>query len=360
MAMHSLLSRLSWAGPQIVSRSPNLLSTASPKHYTAVLMLLLGFVIYFPYITAAASSLSSSNLAEKYSATAGLGFFSFGFEILVGAVIFLMLSTKSKILRNILIVIWCILVIFALLVLKARYEFIMLAGGLWFIQCCKNNTRIRDVNILYLFLAVILIFILEVFSIMRNFDGANLVGLKDIFWDRTSTIFGSLIGGSELVHPFITASEIVSSQQSNTPHEYTRLGLITNLLPSFLQLQDGFLNEAQIFSRDNYPDLYLRGGGTGFSLIGSAYIYFGGSIGVVFMACAFATMLFIIDGFMARRYVLIMIFWPSIFSLTLIADRVGLAGFLKKLFLVGIFIFVGLCIQMFVQRLPKIQRPMQL
>ena len=352
MVIHSLLTKFSRAYPQFVSKSPNLsLSTASPKHYTAVLMLILGFAIYFPYITAAAGSLFSSNLAEKYSATVGLGFFSFGFEILVGAVIFLMLSTKSKIFRYIRYAVWCFLAIFALSVLKARYEFIMLVGGLWLIYCHKNDIRVRNVNILYLLPGVILLFLLEFFTIMRNFDELNFEYFKNVLFN--SAVWGGLIGGSEFIHPFITASEILSSQKSLITHEYSRLGLVTNLFPSFLQPQDGFLNEAQIFCRDNYPDLYLRGGGTGFSLIASGYIYFGGLVGVAFLASFLAVIMFIIDSVVARRHFLTMIFWPPIFPLVLIADRFGLAGFLKKLFLIGIFIFVGICAQMLVQSLPK-------
>lgn len=311
------------------------------NNFTAFIMMLFGIFLYAPYIISAGSSFFSDNLAEKYSVTQGLGILSFGLEIFIGSVIILIFSKVSWLGKRMLALILILTAAFALIILRARYELVLILGGLCFIYAFKYQIKLKDINIKYIALGVLLIFILEIFTIIREYEAIlAYASISDFLYDYEK-ILGGMLGGSEMIHPFISASEIINANRNIISDEYSISVLLINLFPDILQFQEGYLNEAQIFARDNYPQLYARGGGTGFSLLASGYLYFGGVIGVVFLAFFMSIMYFYIDKIFASGNYLLLIFAPSLISCTIIADRAGLASSLKTLLLIFIFFAIS-------------------
>lgn len=296
----------------------------------AQFILTVGFKILF----------NSDNFAEKYDTGGNTGALYFGFTlVLVGA----LWAEAGQVSR---LVLWAarsvlaILLIWAVFFIYIRWPVIMTLIGYGTIWTRARDFKISNLRILPILLPMLVIFVFEGYSIYRSAvaSGGALVSIISQF--SISELIGLMIGGSELIHSFTTAGEVIAEHQTKASSFAAFFQNLEVLIPRALNSSRGY-SEAQDFALRNYGALFDRGGGTGYSLVASGVSYFPPYIGMFLFGIAFGAILSQADRVsLAYPNSLLAIYTPSLGYFILTAERTGLIAFLKSQMLLFVFVFL--------------------
>ena len=225
-----------------------------------------------------------------------------------------------------------VLIIFSLLVLKARF----LAASILFTGIYTGFIRKRITTASLDFRSVIFFILLIVFVLLYPFLRNYLV---DGFYGTDSlTLHDFLlitIASSDIIHPFITTAELLSEIDVIQIYEISLVNYLKIISPASVFFNVGE-TEAQWFVRNFYPSLYERGYGTGFSAVAGSIVYGGLAYGPV--AYGFLTGLVLevlcIRALAARSLTISRILYLTGPLMFLFLERVGYMASLKTLVLI--------------------------
>jgi len=313
-------------------------ATMNKAGFFALSFLIMGMFLYGLYIKSIGISalFNTSNLAEKYLDSVSVGPFYFGLSLIV---ISAFCAEKPFVARSI---VWiCRLTLAATLVwvlflVNIRWPAVMVAIGYFRLASHKHDLRVRHFQLRWFVWFVLLDIFFEGFSIYRGTlsTGGSFAGVfNNLSWKNQ---LGIVIGGSELIQPFATAAELVANHSAK-PWDLSAFFIqLETLLPRVF-LPDRGLSEAQLFAMNNYGTLFDRGGGTGFSTVGSTLIYFPAYIGPFLTGLTLGSLGAALENFVKRRpSSTLAILAPALLYYVFLSERMGLVAFFKQIMLISV------------------------
>lgn len=317
-----------------------------------------GILLYLQFIlTVGFSTLfNTDNFAEKYNTGGNVGPLYFGFTlVLVGA----LWAEAGQVSR---LVLWAarsvlaMLLIWAVFFIYIRWPVIMTLIGYGTIWTRARDFKISNVRILPILLLMLVIFVFEGYSIYRSVveSGGALASFISQF--SITELIGFMIGGSELIHSFTTAGEVIAEHQTKASSFAAFFQNLEVLIPRALNSNRGY-SEAEDFALRNYGALFDRGGGTGYSLVASGVSYFPPYIGMFLFGIVFGAILSQADS-VSRAYPngFFAMSTPSLGYFVLTAERTGLIAFLKSQVLLFVFLLSLYLIFVFLAQNPSKMR----
>ena len=175
---------------------------------------------------------------------------------------------------------------------------------------------------------------LEGFSLWR---GAWRAGARDpwalIRADPEASL-ASIVGGSELAHPFLTTLEVLETRTAGELAGRSYADALPALVPLAIS-PDRPLSLSESFVRSNYAAAAEEGAGTGFSLVAEAWLNFGAVTGSAAAGLVVGLLLAALegrrrarpDGFLARLL-------PNLPFLVALGHRCESAIFVKQAFVI--------------------------
>lgn len=312
----------------------------------AQFILTVGFLILF----------NTDNFAEKYDTGGNTGPLYFGFTlVLVGA----FWAEAGQVSR---LVLWAarsvlaMLLIWAVFFIYIRWPVIMTLIGYGTIWARARDFKISNLRILSVFLSMLVVFVFEGYSVYRGLVASGGALSSFISQFSITELIGLMIGGSELIHSFTTAGEVIAEYQTKASSFAAFFQNLEVLIPRALNSSRGN-SEAQDFALRNYEALFDRGGGTGYSLVASGVTYFPPYIGMFLFGIVFGAILSLADRVSrACPNGLFAIYTPSLGYFVLTAERAGLIAFLKTQFLLFVFVSLLYLIFVFLAQIPSKMR----
>jgi hypothetical protein len=235
--------------------------------------------------------LSRVDYAEKYLLSNGLGPFLMGLQVMIAGCLWAEASQLTRTQRLPFRCIALAIAVWTLAFISVRTNFVILALGYGWIHCARRGLELQRVRIV-LVVGLLLAYVgLEGFSLFRGAVQEHQMGdaLQSISAHAEDSV-ASIVGGSELSHPFLTTIEVMQQERAGD------LGgeSYWNALPAFLPraLNPGRPDAlSERFVRTQYAELAERGGGASFSLVAEAWWNFGSLLGPFFIAVALGAML---------------------------------------------------------------------
>tara|TARA_Y100001935_G_scaffold245420_1_gene238995 strand:- start:14369 stop:15691 length:1323 start_codon:yes stop_codon:yes gene_type:complete len=304
--------------------------------------IIIGLVLYSYYIYKVGiyNLISNEDYTAKYAAAGGLGFFSFGLQLVViGCCLNEILSEKLSISLLITRILIITILIWATFFIYTR--FITVSALLIFASVVvrKVNFKISNLRLKHFALASFLLFGLSFYVIARG-----MLDSPDFFYELTSWFqensdiaLGIFVGSNDLVHPFQTCIELITDPKHYGPEAF--FDSFGSLVPSFIYPERS-LSEGQMFAESFYPELFYKGGGTGFSLVGSSAVYFIPNIGpfIYGIVLAFLGWIFEISANKSKQITFSYVLLISSPVYFIFIERAGLIGTIKPLVGLGVIL----------------------
>lgn len=301
-------------------------------------LLLGGGALYGLFIARVglAPLLDRSNYAEKHAAAQSLGPLLFGLYIAMSACFWAeagRLTTRQKLPFRLVAAGICV---WSIAFLAVRTNAALVALGYLSIFCAQRNWQLRRVRP-SLILALLGLFLAgEAFAMARgawkddDFKSA-LMEVKSMGLANEHAL-SSLLGSSELAHPFYTALELVQSESAGELGGMSYLNAPRILVPLALD-PNRPRTLSQRFAYEHYPGLSDRGGGAAFSFLGEAWWNFGPVVGALLLGLALGFAFTLWDQALAwRPHGALARLTPYLLGLTAFLQRTESATVLKPLF----------------------------
>jgi hypothetical protein len=255
-------------------------------------LLLAGGVLYAFYIERVGMESLTSHVdyADKYLRSIGLGPLIFGLSMVIAGCLWAEdadLATSDKWPFRIVgaaIVIWA----FAFISTRTYALFLLLGYGA--IVCRRRRIELRRVHPGLIVALIVTYGCLESFSLLRGLYRDDFEQAVNELASQGETAIACVVGGSELSHPFITASEVMYDRVPGELAGESVPNAVRALMPLALD-PDRPLTLAESFARANYAELANRGGGTAFSIVAEAWLDFGSLIGPFLIGAVFGGLL---------------------------------------------------------------------
>lgn len=247
----------------------------------SVVLLLFGGFLYALYVKSVGigTLVSRDDYAEKYLVSQGLGPLAFGLNLMMAACLWGEASDIARFLKWTFRTVAIAISVWSIAYISVRTNFVVLCIGYAWILCQARGFQLRRVRIS---LVIALVFVyagLECFSLFRGASrGADTGRAIEMIAQYGQDSLSSIVGGSELTHPFLTTVEVVQSERDGD------LGgaSYVNSLPAFLPLvimPDRPITLSEKFVKEQYADLAERGGGASYSIVAEAWFNFGSILG---------------------------------------------------------------------------------
>ena len=317
-----------------------------------------GIMLYAQFILAVGflTLFNTDNFAEKYDTGGNTGPLYFGFSLVLVGALWAEAGRVSRLLLWMARSVLGMLLIWSVLLIYIRWPVIMVLIGYGTIWARGRDFKISNLRILPILLTILVVFVFEGYSVYRGVVASG-GGIKSFVSQFSLTeLIGLMIGGSELIHSFVTAGEVIAEYQTKAPNFASFLKNLEVLIPKALSSSRGY-SEAQYFALRNYEVLFDRGGGTGYSLVASGVSYFPPYIGMFLFGLVFGAILSQADR-VSRAYPngLLAIYTPSLGYYVLTAERAGLIAFLKTQMLLFIFVLILYLIFVLLSKSPSKMR----
>lgn len=254
--------------------------------FTTWALLILGALLYGEYVRRVgyATLSSTQDFAEKYFASRGLGTLLIGLNIMIAACLWAEAGAVGKGTRTALRVVGAAILFWAIAVIAVRTYAAALVLGYVFVFCDKRLIQLRRVRIGVLVMMLAAYLGMEGYAIMRSTwstTGDLGMAVRMAAQVDKGRALGSVIGGSELSHPFLTAVEIEQFEEPGELGGESYVDALLAFVPLFLW-PDRPSTLAQRYVAEYYPALDERGGGSAFSFVAEAWWNFGHVLGPLF------------------------------------------------------------------------------
>jgi hypothetical protein len=263
-------------------------------------LLAAGTLLYAIYVqrVGLATLTSTHDFAEKYLASRGLGVFLLGLNLMIAACLWAEAGEVSRRTRVVLRAVGLGILAWATLFIAVRAYAAALVLGYAHVLCARRRVRLDQVRPSLVLMLVAAYLGLEGYAILRStwtvtgdlgraLELAADVGQQDAL--------GSVVGGSELSHPFITTAEVARFEEAGALGGESYLEALLCFVPSFLW-PDRPETLAQRFVAEYYPLLDERGGGSAFTFVGEAWWNFGHVTGPLLAGLVLAGLLLLVGA----------------------------------------------------------------
>jgi hypothetical protein len=308
-----------------------------------------GLAIYAIYISNIGLDVvtSTETFTEKYLLSRGLGFYSFGINLVILACFFGEESDRRLIKFFSRSLALCVIIWSLGFIYIRTYAVILIIGYLYLFLRYKN-INIKDIRIKPLLITLILWIFIELFSFYRgviksnqDFSNINLYELSEQNYEK---FIGATVGGSEFSHNFITAFELRRDVEDNFLLGSSYLESLLILIPKGI-FPDRPETLPEWFARTYYPVFYEKGGGTAFSIVGEAWLNFGPFFGAFIVSFIIGLSLSWMEWKVrVRPGSIVARVSPYVIFLTLILHRAAWAATIKQIFMaiipIAILVFV--------------------
>ncbi len=308
-------------------------------------LLFSGAMLYGLYVHSVGISAltNKADYAEKYLLSTGLGPLSFGLWMMILGCLWAEASqmpSRHKLAYRgaaLAIGIWSIVFI------SVRTNAVVLLMGYLHILAGRRGIELRRIRISLVVVLILAYIGLEGFSLYRGTTSRSAGEAIEIIMSRGETTLASVVGGSELSHPFITAVEVAASREPAELAGRSYLDGFLVLMPRFIN-PDRPLALSQEFVQTYYAWAAARGGGTAFSMLAEAWLNFGPILGAGFVGFAIGLLMLAVERHRAthRRGVLARLA-PYLVFIVVVIHRNESASILKFLFASGVVV-TGMCI----------------
>ncbi len=295
-----------------------------------------GFALYSAYVARVGlgALVDRADFGRKYLVSTGMGPLASGLTLVMTGCLWAeggSIGTRARLVFRIVagaVAMWSVAFI------SVRGNLVVLALGYLWIHGHRRRLELRRARILVIAAAACLYVGLEAFSLWR---GAWSAGARDpwaVIRADVDSSLASIVGGSELAHPFLTALEVLESRTAGELSGRSYVDALPALVPLGLS-PDRPLSLSEKFVRANYAAFASEGGGTGFSLVAEAWLNFGPLWGSAVVGLTAGLLIHLLerrrrvrpDGLIARLL-------PSFPFLVALGHRCESAILLKQVFVI--------------------------
>lgn len=261
--------------------------TSQRDFVVAATLVVVGGALYALYVQRVGLSALSNreDYAFKYLMSQGLGPLQFGLWMMIAGCLWAEASALAPVERSAFRACAVAVALWSIAVISVRTNFAILVVGFLAIHCRRAGWELRRVKPALIALALAMYFVLETFALFR---GAYKGDVGEALWmlqGRGMETIAAAIGGSELSHPFITASEIFYDREPGSLAGRSLLDGVLAFVPRGIY-PDRPLMLSEQFVRSNYLEVASRGGGAAFSLVAEGWLNFGAWVGPALFGCA--------------------------------------------------------------------------
>jgi len=251
--------------------------------FVSASLVFIGLAAYSLYVSTVGMDVltDTANRAEKYRVSRGLGPLYIGMNLMIVGCLWAEASQLSREWKWLFRIVATAIVVWAVAFLAVRWYAVALLLGYAYIYCRQHEISISRITLrVFVGLAALVIFA-ETIALVRGAMATGTEGLAEAIelLKHNPSLLSAAIGGSELAHPFFTFAEAVSNRMDlalGSGPSY--MNELLTLVPTFA-VGDRPETLAQLFVLHNYPDLEMSGGGTGFTMVGEAWVNFGHILG---------------------------------------------------------------------------------
>ena len=336
----------------------NQFSVRQAEFFTFV-FLFAGITLYGIYIllVGISSLVNTNNFAQKYADSTSTGPLYFGLTLIIMAAFWAETEGVSRWLNKLARGTIIVVLIWVLFFVHTRWPIVMTGVGYFSIIARRSDMRVRNIKFHWVLAGAVGLVLFEGFSIYRGLLSSG-AGWQSLFSGGFLTKLQIAFGGSELVHPFITAGEVIKFHIGQPANFLSFFSAFKTLIPSFL-ISDRGLSEAQQFAQIHYSTLFQRGGGTGYTIVGGTFKYFPVYIGTFLTGLSIGLYNAYIDRYVAQkpRSVIAGIL-PALFFYALFSERMGMIAYIKQLILIGVvtvLVYIGFMLIYFAVQKPRFQ-----
>jgi hypothetical protein len=301
-------------------------------------LITIGAALYLVYLAGVGieALLNREDYAEKYLLSSGLGPFAFGIMIMIAGCLWAEASDIAPRYRNAARMVAAGLTVWSVGLISVRTNVVVLCLGYAWIFCTKRRVELQRVR-LSLVAALLVTYVgLEGFSLFRGAtQEAGLESALTLIGRQSEDSLASVVGGSELSHPFLTTMEVAQSERAGELGGRSYLDAIPALAPIAL-VPDRPETLSEGFVRTQYGDIAARGGGAAFSLVAEAWWNFGEIVGPLVAGLVFGLLLLFLEHLAARSpHGALARLTPYCLYLVVIAHRSESAILTKQLFAIS-------------------------
>lgn len=271
--------------------------------WVPALLFALGALLYAGYVQKVGLDALSNreDYAEKYLLSQGLGPLAFGLNMMMAACLWAEGAQVSSRVRFVFRLLALAIAVWSIGAISVRTNVVILVIGYGWVTCRRRGLELRRVRPAIVASLVVLYAAMECFSLFR---GAVIeVGVDraiGVIAQYSDDSLSSVVGGSELSHPFLTTMEVATTELPGDLGGQSYLDAIPAYLPKFLN-PDAPRALSERFVRTQYAEIDERGGGTAFSIVAEAWWNFGSIVGPLVVGFLAAALLLWIESAGARR-----------------------------------------------------------
>jgi len=271
--------------------------------WVSVLLMILGGVLYAGYIAKVGLSalLNRDDYAEKYLLSQGLGPLAFGLNMMMAACLWAEASRISSALRWTFRAIALAIAVWSIAMISVRTNAVILLIGYGWVTCRTRRLELKRVRPVLVALLLVVYACMECFSLFRG--ASQEVGsgrALELIGQYSSDSLSSVVGGSELSHPFLTTLEVTTYELPGDLGGSSYVDALPAYLPKAIN-PNAPKALSERFVRTQYSDLDERGGGTASSIVAEAWWNFGSVFGPLLIGFLAASVLMWIEATGARR-----------------------------------------------------------
>lgn len=286
-----------WLAARPLARVDERSDTHSSDLVVATLLVAIGACLYGLYVQRVGISALSDreDYASKYLAGQGLGPLQLGIWMAIAGCLWAEGSPLSPSHKHLFRAVAVAIAVWSIAVISVRTNFAILLLGYLAILCRRNRWELRRVRPSLLALALAAYLMLETFALFR---GAYKGDVGEALWllqGRGMDSIAAAVGGSELSHPFITASEVFHEREAGSLAGRSLIDGVLAFVPRGIH-PDRPLMLSEQFVRSNYLELASRGGGAAFSLVAEGWLNFGSIVGPLVFGGAMGLVLTLVES----------------------------------------------------------------
>ena len=268
-----------------------------------------GAVLYALYVQKVGlhALMSRHDYAEKYLLSTGLGPLQFGLSMVIAGCLWAAASRLSRRDKLPFVLVGAATIVWSIAFISVRTYAALILLGYAAIWCRRNSFQIRKLHP-GLVVALLCAYVgLESFSLFRGVYRNDFDEALRTLSAQGEAAFASVVGGSELTHPFVTAAEVMHDHEAGELAGSSVIDALRALVPVSIDA-DRPLSLSEKFAHSNYAAFASRGGGTAFSFVAEAWLDFGAFLGPFAFGAVFGFVLLWIerrslshpDGVLAR------------------------------------------------------------
>ena len=334
-----LAAALASAAPRMAAQASIRRETHSRDLFVSASLVFIGLAAYSLYVATVGLDVlvDSANRAEKYRVSRGLGPLYIGMNMMIVGCLWAEAGQLSRKCKWLFRAVAAAIIVWALAFLAVRWYAVALLLGYAYLYCSEHRISVRRIPLrVFVALSALVVFA-ETIMLVRGAIATGAEGLPEAIelLKRDPSLLSAAIGGSELAQPFITFAEAVSNRMDFALGSgLSYMNELLTLIPTFA-IGDRPETLAQLFVLHNYPDLETSGGGTGFTMVGEAWVNFGHVLGPAVVGVAYGLALLAAErGALQRPDSVVARILPALVVTIVMAERTTLVITLKQVLIV--------------------------